>query len=283
MILITGGTGNSGVPIVQALLERGERVRVLARDPVKGAQLLGDDVELARGDFNDEQSLAAAMDDVERALLNSSPTPDLVECQNRFIDVAKRSGVRHVVKFSAAGARPGAPFRFGDWHGQVEKYLERSGIAWTHLRPSFFMQNLLGMAGMIKSGALYAPTGNGRAPFVDLRDIAAVAAACLSEDGHENRSYDIAGPTALTYGDIASTFSKVLGREVKFMDVPRDVAKQNLMQAGLPEWMAEAINELNDQMKQGHFAEVTDVVQRVGKKRPVTLEEFVRENAAMFQ
>jgi uncharacterized protein YbjT (DUF2867 family) len=107
MILITGGTGTSGVPIVQALLDRGERVRVLARDPLKAAQLLGDDVELARGDFNDEQSLEAAMEDVERALLLSSPTPDTVAVQSRFIDVAKRAGVRHVVKFSAAGCAAG--------------------------------------------------------------------------------------------------------------------------------------------------------------------------------
>lgn len=283
MILITGGTGTSGVPIVQALLERGQRVRVLARDPIKAAKLLGNDVELARGDFNDEQLLEAAMEGVERALLNSSPTPDLVESQSRFVDVAKRAGVRHVVKFSAVGARPGAAFRFGDWHGQVEKYLERSGMSWTHLRPSFFMQNFTTMAGMIKAGTIYASTGDGKAPFVDVRDIASVAAAAVSESGHEGKAYLVTGPAALSYGDVAGTFGKVLGRDVKFVDVPRAVAVQNLVQAGLEPWQAEAINELNDQMKQGNFAEVSDIVRRVGRNEPVTLEAWVRENRAAFE
>jgi uncharacterized protein YbjT (DUF2867 family) len=282
MILITGGTGTSGVPIARALLDRGQRVRVLARDPQKAAKLLGDDAELARGDFNDEQSLDAAMDGVERALLNSSPTPDLVESQNRFIDAAKRAGVRHIVKLSAVGARPGAPFRFGDWHGQVEKYLERSGIGWTHLRPSFFMQNFLTMAGMIKGGTIYAPAGDGKAPFVDVRNIAAVAAAALCDSGHEGKAYLVTGPAALSYGDVAAILAKVLGRAVKFVDVPRAVAVQNLVQAGMEQWQAEAINELNDQMKQGKFAEVSEVVRRVGKTEPVTLEAWVRENRAAF-
>src|SRR4051794_33120320 len=116
MILITGGTGVSGVPIVQAVLDRGERVRVLARDPQKAAKLLGDDVEIARGDFNDAQSIESAMDDVEVMLLHSNPSPDMVEVQNGCIDVAKRSGVKRIVKFSAMLADPKSPSLFPRMH-----------------------------------------------------------------------------------------------------------------------------------------------------------------------
>jgi uncharacterized protein YbjT (DUF2867 family) len=282
MILITGGTGTSGVPIVNALLDRGQDVRVLARDPEKAVKLLGNDVEITRGDFNDPQSLEAATEDVDRVLLNSAPTPDLVKVQSAFIDVAKRAGVEHVVKFSAVGARPGAPHRFGDWHGQVEKYLEQSGLAWTHLRPSFFMENLFSLIGMVKGGTIYQPTGAGKAPLVDVRDIAAVAAAALGEPGHEGKAYEITGPEALGYADVAAVFSKVLERPIQYVDVPPAAAKDGMIKAGLPAWTADAINELSEQMKLGNFATVTDVVQKIGKKTPVTLEQFVRENVTTF-
>jgi uncharacterized protein YbjT (DUF2867 family) len=282
MILITGATGTSGVPIVNALLDRGEDVRVLARDPEKAVKLLGEDVEIARGDFNDPQSLESAMEDVDRALLNSAPTPDLVQVQSTFIDVAKRAGVKHVVKFSAAGARPGASFRFGDWHGRVEKYLEASGLLWTHLRPAIFMQNLFSLIGMLKGGTIYQPTGTGKVALADVRDIAAVAAATLTERGHESKTYEITGPQALSYPDIAAVFSKVLGRPIQYVDVPPAAAKDGMIKSGLPDWTADAINELSEQVKLGHFATVTDIVQTVGKKAPITLEQFVRENVAVF-
>jgi uncharacterized protein YbjT (DUF2867 family) len=282
MILLTGATGTSGVPIVNALLDRGEEVRVLARDPEKAVKLLGNDAEIARGDFNDPQTLEAAMEDVDRALLNSAPTPDLVKVQNTFIDVATRVGVKHVVKFSAIGARPGAPFRFGDWHGQVERYLERSGLAWTHLRPNIFMQNAFSLIGMLKAGTIYQPTGTGTCSFVDVRDIAAVAAATLTERGHEAQAYEITGPESLSYSAIAATFSRVLGRPIAFEDVSASLAKAGMIRAGLPDSVADAVNELSEQIKRGDFAPVSDVVQHLGKKTPITFEQFVRENVVTF-
>src|SRR5690348_8733016 len=103
MILVTGATGTSGVEIVRALLALGERPRVLARDPVKAATLLGDDVEITRGDFADDGSIEAALEGIDAAMLVSAPTPDTVEVQQRFVDAAKRAGVERIVKFSAVG------------------------------------------------------------------------------------------------------------------------------------------------------------------------------------
>src|SRR5690349_4074750 len=146
MILITGGTGTSGQPIVQALLDRGERVRALSRDPEKAAKTLGDDVEIARGDFSDPASLEAAMDDVDRAMLIVASLPDQSAMESAFIDAAKRSGVEHIVKFSAVGADVKSPMRFMRGHGEAEAKLKSSGIAWTMLQPTFFLQSILGLA-----------------------------------------------------------------------------------------------------------------------------------------
>jgi uncharacterized protein YbjT (DUF2867 family) len=282
MILVTGATGTTGSAIVEALLDLGNVPRVLARDPEKAARKLGDDVEIAAGDFADAESLKAACEGVDVALLLSPPEPTTVADQARFIDAAKRAGVGRIVKLSAVGAYPGAPARFCDWHGRAEAYLEASGLAWTHLRPSFFLQNLLGLAAMAKGGALYVPAGDGRAPFVDVRDIAAVAAHALSEDGHEEKVYDVTGPAAVTYADVAAALSTVLGKPVAHVDVPVAAAAAGMVRGGMEPWRADAINELNVAMRQERLAGVTDVVRRVGRKEPVTLEQFVREHAAAF-
>ena len=282
MILVTGATGTSGPEIVRALLDRGQRVRVLARNPEKAAQQLGEDVEITRGDLTDLQSIQAAMEDVERAILSSAAAPDMVALQSNFIRAAKDAGVRHVVKFSAASADAAADRVVAKWHGLTEDELKRSGIAWTMLRPPFFMQNLLSVAPMIRQETIYMPTGSGRAAFVDVRDIAAVAAAALAEPGHEGKVYEVTGPESLSYADVARIFSSVLGRDIKHVNVPLETAKQGMIQSGLPEWAADAINELSQGMAEGIFDRVTDVAHTIGKTEPITLERFVREHREHF-
>src|SRR5204863_5846388 len=162
MILVTGGTGTSGVPIVEALLERAARVRVLARDPEKAAHLLGDSMEITRGDLADVDSIEAAMEGVDRALLHSAPDQRIVELPTNFIEAAKRAGLEYVVKFSAGGADSKSNRMFSRWNGQAEDALRASGIAWTMIRPNFFMENLFSMAPMVKECVIYQPTGDGR-------------------------------------------------------------------------------------------------------------------------
>jgi uncharacterized protein YbjT (DUF2867 family) len=282
MILVTGATGTSGSEIVKALQNKAQRIRVLARNPEKAAAL-GEDIDIARGDLTDPASLDAAMEGVEKALLLTPSNPRLPEMESNFIDAAKRANVRHLVKFSVYLADPQSPMRFMRQHAEIESKLKASGIAWTMLRPTFFMQNLLDLAGMIKSGAIYMPTGNGRASYVDVRDIAAVAATALSESGHEGQTYPITGPQSVSYADIAAIFSRVLGREIKHVDVPPEAAKQALMQAGIPEWSADGINELNAGVKAGQFDHVFDTVTKVARKEPINLEQFIAEHRSTFQ
>jgi uncharacterized protein YbjT (DUF2867 family) len=283
MILVTGGTGTSGAAIVRALLDRAERPRVLARDPEKAAALLGDDVEIARGDTNDPASLDAALEGVDRALLLSPSVPQLAQLEANFVDAAKRAGVERIVKFSVIGADPNHAIRFQRQHAESEQRLKASGIAWTMLRPTFFLQNLLGLRHSIRSGAIHMPTGNGRASHVDVRDIAAVAAAALTEPGHEGKAYDITGPASLSYADIAAILTRVLGHDVKHVDVTPDAARQALLGAGIPQWNVDGINELSAGVKDGIFDVVTTVVRDVGGKDPITPEQFIREHAGALR
>jgi uncharacterized protein YbjT (DUF2867 family) len=284
MILITGGTGTSGKPIVQQLATGSVACRVLVRNPLKAQQELNlPGVSFARGDFNDRASLEAACAGVECALLNSDASPDQVRMQSNFIKAAKKAGVRLVVKFSVQAASPTARFSFGRWHGITEEELKASGMAWTMLQPTFFMQNLLGMADSIRaSGAFHQPAGDGKAPYVDVRDIAAVAVKALTEPGHESKSYPITGPADLSCNDIAAAISKATGKPVTYVDVPRAAAKDAMLKSGLPGWRAESLCELMDLLKEGAMAGPTDVVRTVAKRQPITFDEFARAHVAAF-
>jgi uncharacterized protein YbjT (DUF2867 family) len=283
MILLTGATGTTGLEVARALAARGVPFRAMIRDPDKAGALAQTEAALAKGDFADAGSMRRALEGVTRAFLLAPPVQDLHEVERPFVDAAKAAGVRQIVKLSAAGAAAGAPHRFGDWHGRGEDYLRGSGVAWTILRPSFFMQNLLGQAASVKAGTLYVPAGQGKAPFVDCRDIGAVAAACLAEgEPHAGRAYELTGPEALGYDDIAATLSKVLGRSVNYADVPATAAVEAMTRSGLPMWLAEALTELSTQMKLGRFAAVSDAVRRVAGRDPIRFEQFARDHAAAF-
>jgi uncharacterized protein YbjT (DUF2867 family) len=283
MILVTGATGTNGVELIKELVNRNEGVRALVRDPVKAEEILPESVELARGEFEDAESLDEAMEDVEKMFLLGPVKPSFHELEAGAIDAAKRAGVKHVVKLSVWHVDPNATTNFAKLHGWSEQHLRRSGLGWTMLRPTFFMQNWLGLGGMIKSGSIYQPAGDGKAPYIDVRDIAAVAATVLSEAGHEGKAYSITGPRDLSYHDVASAVSKVIGKPVNYVDVPRDAAKQSMLQMGMSDWQAESILELTDLLKAGKMSGVSGDVRKVTGKPPRSIEQFLSDHAAAFR
>jgi uncharacterized protein YbjT (DUF2867 family) len=285
MILVTGATGTNGREIIGELRELGATgVRALVRDPAKASFIRDAGFEAVEGDFDRPETLDAALEGVERALLLTPPSQRTFELQRDFIESAKRAGTRHVVKFSAIGADSGAAEGFGKWHGQAEDYLKESGLSWTMLRPNFFMQNLLGQARQIAAeGRIYQPVGDARASFVDVRDIASVAARALTEEGHEGKAYVLTGPEALSYTDVAAKLSDATGREITYVAISPEQFRQGALAAGLPEWLVAALERLNEIFAAGHTAEVTDYVRTVGKKEPTTFDRFARDHAQAFK
>jgi hypothetical protein len=137
------------------------------------------------------ETLEAALSGVDRVLLISSPDQQMAERQSTFIDAAKQAGVRHIVKFSGLSAADvGTPFVFGSMHADIERYLEGSGLAWTHLRPSQFMTEYLReVPTILARGALLLPLEDARLVPVDVGDIAKAAVALLTTPGHEGKIY----------------------------------------------------------------------------------------------
>lgn len=145
------------------------------------------------------------------------------------------------------------------------------------------MQNFLQSAGTIQSqGAIYAPIGDARISFVDVRDIAAVAVKTLTEPGHEGKTYLITGPESLSHYDVAEKLSKAIGKKVNFVDVPPEAFKQAVMGSGVPEWMADGLNELYADWRTGSITAVSPVVSEVAKKQPIAFDQFARDHVAAF-
>ena len=285
MILVTGGTGTSGREIIGELQRIGATgVRALVRDTSKASFIRDAGFELVEGDFERPETLNAALEGVERALLLTPPSPQTFNQQRSFVEAARRAGVRHVVKFSAFGADASAPEGFGKWHGQAEDFLKSSGLAWTMLRPNFFMQNLLGQARQIASQrVIYQPVGDAKASFIDVRDIASVAARALTEDGHEGKTYVLTGPEALSYYDVAAKLSEATGKSVTYVAITPAQFREGALASGLPEWLVGALERLNEIFASGHAAEVTDDVRRVAGKEPITFDRFAHDHAQAFK
>ncbi|HVF43709.1 MAG TPA: SDR family oxidoreductase [Pyrinomonadaceae bacterium] len=285
MILITGATGTTGREVVAELQRLGATgVRALVRDPARASFIREAGFETVGGDFDRPETLDAALEGVETALLLTPPSPHTYAYQRDFIESAKRAGLRRVVKVSAIGADAAAPEGFGRWHGQAEEFLKASGLAWTILRPNFFMQNLLGQAHTVATqGAIYQPGGDARASLIDARDIAAVAARSLTDEGHEGKTYTLTGPEALSYADAAAKISEATGRPVRYVALTPEQFREGALAQGLPEWLVSALERLNEFFASGDAAQVTHDVRNVGGREPKTFEEFARDHAAAFK
>lgn len=292
MIVVVGSTGSTGLEVVRQLTARGQRVRATARDLEKARALhrsAGVDpsqVELVRCDLEHEETLEPALAGAEKcyvAVGGATGTPKLVDVECRFIDAARRMGVRHYVRVSGIGARTTGISKIERIHGSISDYLIASGLPYTVLEPSFFMQNFLGLAPMIRAGVLALPTGSAKAGLIDARDIAKVATAVLLGDGHAGGRYVLTGPELLSHDDAAQIFGRVLERPIAFQDLPQEAFERSLCGAGVPPWFADLLADVYGTLfRSGGAARLSDDVQRITGEPPRPLAAFVREHRAAF-
>jgi len=286
MILVTGSTGLNGSAVIREFVRNGAHVRALVRDPEKAAALgAPPNVEIVQGDMARPETLERAFEGVHRILMISTANNSLVETQRSFIDAAKRVGVRHIVKFSGMGCEPSSPFRFARMHGEIERYLEASGLAWTHLRPSQFMQVYFREVGSIRTDRkLAVPMGDARIAPVDVEDIARVAFALLHTDGHEGQRYEMTGPEALTMTEVVERLTDVVGGPVRYVDVDPAAKRQQLLAAGIPAAFADGMDELFKLRRNGSDeSRVNLSTHQTFGVEPTSFAEFTRRNADIFR
>jgi uncharacterized protein YbjT (DUF2867 family) len=286
MILITGATGKVGKELVLDLAARQSSFKVMVRSKEAGKDFEAKGIKVVQGDFDRPETFGSALTNVQSVFLLTTPRPDAVAIERKFLAACKSKGVRHVVRLSAIGANPWASSALLRNHGKCEAELEDSGLAWTILRPTIFMQNLVPYMGptVAKESTLYAPAGDALMPWVDTRDIAAVAGTVLTSKGHENLVHEITGPEALTYTQVAECLSSQLGRQITYVNVPDGAAHQSMVGMGMTPWLAEGMITLYQHFKaNGHTAQVLETVERISGHAPRTLADYLQENETAFQ
>jgi uncharacterized protein YbjT (DUF2867 family) len=288
MILVTGATSRSGSAILRRFAEHKHPVRALVRDRSRAQALEGlPGVELVTGDMLRPETLGPALEGVERALLLSRVTENLLETHATFIDTAKRAGVRQIVKYSGAESGIGfdpLAFRGTREHEQAERYLMASGVAWTILRPSQFMQMYLLEAPTIASeGAIYLPLGEAELAPIDIEDVASVAHALLRSGGHEGMRYDMTGPEALRMDQIAQRIGEAIDKPVRYVDVSLDEYREKLLQRGMEPRGVALFTEIAAERRRRPKSRIAVDTQARFGVRPTAFAEFARRHADAFR
>jgi uncharacterized protein YbjT (DUF2867 family) len=285
MILVTGATGLNGTALVRKLSTKGVPLRALVRNAAKAAEIAAlPNVEIAIADMAKPETLPAALAGVDRAMLNSSADPAMVEVQSNFIAAAAKAGVRHVVKLSGIMPELDSPFRFARMHGEIEQRLEASGMAFTHLRAGEFMPSYFRQVPMILAqGALFLPMENQRIASIDIGDLAEIAALVLTNPGHEGKIYPLTGPQALTMTEVAKRLSAATGKTIKYINVPPEDVRKAQLAAGVPPYIADALAELFAERRKGKESQVWPIAQTLLGRRPTSFAEFAARNAAIFR
>jgi uncharacterized protein YbjT (DUF2867 family) len=281
MILITGASGNVGREVVKQALAVGLKIRATFQSPAVAAKAPAG-LEGVIMDYAKPETIRPALHGVEKIFLVGPPVRDLPALEGNFVKEVRAAGRKHIVKLSALGGRESM---FSSGHRDSEENIEASGLPYTFLRPNGFMQNLVNYnAGTIRSqNAFYGCQGNGAVSIVDIRDIAAVAVIVLAATGHEGKSYALTGGESLTNEQVAERISRVAGRKISYVDLPAAELKKGILSTGTSEWSADALIDLQRLYREGKSGLVTDDVERLTRRKPITFDQFARDYAFAFQ
>lgn len=287
LILVTGATGKTGVPVVKQLLERGYRVRAFVRRRDERSQRLSElGADIVIGDFLDLSSIKAAMADVKRVYFCYPPFDGLLEATTNMALAAREANIEAIVNMSQISAREQATSPLAFTHWQAEQVLDWAKIGAVHINPSFFAEDLYLFTGqsIASEGKMYLPFGDEKHAPVAAEDIARVVVGILENpQPHIGQRYVITGPKNMTLTEMAEVLSVELGKPIEYVNLPIETWHQILVQQpNFPEYLATHLAHVAQDHQNGIFSAQTDVVERIGGKAPQTLAEFVRANRAAF-
>jgi NAD(P)H dehydrogenase (quinone) len=284
-VLVMGATGQVGGSVASRLSEQAQLdVVAAARNPAKAAHL---GVPVVHLDLDKIETLAPALEGVDRVFMATAYTVDMLRQSKDLVNIAKKAGVKQIVHLGACGDDDTRVAHYG-WHQFIERYIEWSGVMFTHLRPEIFMQNLLGYGGesYVREGVIRHYVGSARLSWVDCEDVAAVATACLSDpERHAGKTYRL-GYEAKSYYELAETFTEVLGQPFSYQPRPPSEFLRNVLAAGAePAYMKcvfDSYSDLTDGKDIG-ADQVFDNFTRITGEHPRTIADFARKYADRFR
>jgi len=282
-ILITGATGTVGTSLIPKLSQKRVSLFLGSRNPEQVDTDASNTLSI-HVDLLDKGSIEKALDKVDRIFLVTPLDPRMVEMTKNVVEVSKDKGVKGIVKLSVLHADSDADIKLWEWHGQAEEIIRSSGLDYAFLRPANFMQNFINFyrETIRDDDTFYLPHGDAKVSLIDVKDIASAAVSVLLQEKMGNQSYELTGPVLTKY-EVAEIFSEVLGREIKYIDVPEETAESSMLDSGMPEWMVEVFMEFNAKCKEGilnvHRADLEILINDTA----ASFEEFVNEHISFFK
>jgi len=282
MIVVFGATGTIGTPLITALLAKGIDLRAVTSNSSRVAALEAQGCKAVVVDYEDPAALARACKGAQKAFLVTPAHQDMRRWKANLIRAAADAGIRHMVMSTGLGASPKARLTFGIWHSDSQELLKESGMGWTLIQPTYFMQNLLWQADSIATENTYLDDLGGCVSWVDARDIADVSAEALTGEGHLGKTYGLTGKEALSGGDIAALLQQTLGRDITCRAVAPSETRAKMILSGISDEVADAMAELAGLAPKGHLSGTKTTVQDVLGHPARRFADFIAENAAEF-
>lgn len=268
-VLVTGGTGTTGRMVVQGLKEQGIPTKAGTRRPSNGDEILFD--------WQKPESARAAFAGIDAVyVVAPTNTSDHGSVVLPVLDIARSCGVRRFVLLSASSLEAGGPMM-----GQIHSYLKDNAPEWTVLRPTWFLQNFSQkhhLTTIREENAIYSATGSGRVGFIDASDIARAAISALLADHSWNRDFILTGPETLSYSDVASRLTDVLGRTIRHVNLDIGQLGDRYCNSGLDRTYAETLASMDEWIENGYEDRVTDEVHALTKQNPNSADVFMRKN-----
>ena len=274
IIALTGSTGAVGGTAAHLLADAGVPVRLLVRDPERAPHLSGADVrQAAYGDAG----CVAALEGVDTVFtVSGHEAADRLDQHRSFVDAAVQAGVRQIVYLSFVGASATSGFTLGRDHGATEDHIRASGLDWTFVRDNFYAEILPMFAD--DQGVIRGPADTGRVAAVSQRDVGAVVAHVLQDPrDHLGRAYDLTGPEALTFDDVAAITSRITGRPFRFVDETLEEARASRAHFGAPDWQVDAWVSTYTAIRDGELEHVSGDVERLLGRPATSFDEAIAE------
>jgi uncharacterized protein YbjT (DUF2867 family) len=275
-VLVFAATGQVGSALCELLVAEGHDVHGVTRS--RASELSRHGITPITADMRDTASLAPMIAGFDAVFVASADAPDQDASEIALIELlAGQKNKPRLVKLSAQSAGLVPPVSFGVQHRRSEEALQKCGLPWTILRPTFFQQSVLLMKDDIaRKGSITAPMGNGRSAMINVSDIAQVAALCLTKDGHAGKIYTLTGPEPLGFAEVTSILGDLLGRRISYVSPPAPVARLVMpLVTGMPRWQTSLIIDLMVAIRKGAQETVTQDVERLTGRSPIRMRDFL--------
>ena len=282
-VIVLGATGNIGTAVIKNLQNRNIEVFAGVQSEKDFDKVLQFGATPVIVNFTDQESLNQALQGKDRVFLVTPLMQNPEAVTQMVINASKQNGVKHLVRSTASGADSNGQIQMARWAGASEDLIKASGLNYTILRPYSFLQNFINFHSQtIKQyNGFYLPTGDAKLSMLDINDLGEVAAIVLSNEEHFGKIYELSGQT---YSNeiLAETLTKVLDKKITYIDVPEEKAKESMLSNQMPEWMVNAMMELNYITKQGWTAGYSDDYKNLTGKEYTSAETFFANNKQAF-